>query len=95
MQPKQSKLLFFEKLFLTIQAVSLVRQESPLKKWFSLNPGRQFRIYPFEKMVAKYGTAEELIKAAGRTSKYYNQIGAYGAAGGAATLSTTEDCECE
>jgi hypothetical protein len=66
-----------------------------LKKWFSINPWRNFRIYRFEAMVEKYPTAEEIIKAAGRTSGYYNLIGAYVTASSATAAATTDDCECD
>jgi RHS repeat-associated protein len=66
-----------------------------LKKWFSINPWRNFRIYPFEKMIEKYPNAEEIIRAAGRTSAYYNLIGAYITLSSATALETTDDCECD
>ncbi|MBF0523956.1 MAG: RHS repeat-associated core domain-containing protein [Deltaproteobacteria bacterium] len=53
------------------------------------------RVYPFEQMVAKYGTAEAIIDAAGRTNLGWNAVGAAGAAGGAATLATTDECGCQ
>ena len=52
------------------------------------------RVYPFQRMVEKYGTAEAIIAAAGRTDSGLNVVGAGAAAGGAATLATTDDCEC-
>jgi RHS repeat-associated protein len=65
-----------------------------LKQAFRLNPWSQFRVYPFERMVEKYGTAEAIIEAAGRTNTGINMVGAAAAAGGAATLATTDDCGC-
>jgi hypothetical protein len=65
-----------------------------LKKAFRLNPFSKFRVYPFSKMVEKYGDAESIIDAAGRTNSGINAAGAAAAGGGAATLSTTDDCEC-
>jgi RHS repeat-associated protein len=66
-----------------------------LKQVFRLNPWSKFRIYSFENMVEKYGTAETIIAAAGRTNTGNNAVGAAAAAGGAATLTTTDDCECK
>lgn len=66
-----------------------------LKQAFRLNPWSTFRVYPFESMVAKYGTAEAIIAAAGRTNAGINAVGAAAAAGAAATLATTDDCECK
>jgi hypothetical protein len=65
-----------------------------LKQAFRLNPWSSFRVYPFERMVEKYGTAEAIIEAAGRTDTGLNMVGAAAASGGAATLATTDDCGC-
>jgi len=65
-----------------------------LKQAFRLNPWSQYRIYPLERMVEKYGTAEEIIRAAGRTDRYVNEVGAAVAAGGATTLGTSGKCGC-
>jgi hypothetical protein len=60
-----------------------------------LNPWSQYRIYPFERMVEKYGTAAAIIKAAGRTDRVANVVGAVAAAGGATTILTTGNCGCK
>ena len=65
-----------------------------LKRAFRLNPFSQFRVYPFSRMVEKYGDPKSIIDAAGRTNKGINKLGGATAAGGAATLLTTDDCEC-
>jgi RHS repeat-associated protein len=65
-----------------------------LKRVFRLNPWSMFRIYPFEKVVGKYETAEAIIEAAGRTNVPYNIIGTVVAAGGTTTLATADECEC-
>lgn len=66
-----------------------------LKQAFRLNPWSKFRVYPFETMVAKYGTAEAIIAASGRTNAGINALGGALAAGGATTLATTPDCGCQ
>lgn len=65
-----------------------------LKKAFRLNPWSTYRVYPFANMVEKYGSAEAIINAAGRTNAGANAVGAAAAAGGATTLSLTNDCGC-
>jgi hypothetical protein len=66
-----------------------------LKKAFRLNPWSQYRIYPLDRMVEKYGTAEAIIKAVGRTDRYANRVGAAAAAGGATTILATGNCGCK
>ncbi|MES2995807.1 MAG: RHS repeat-associated core domain-containing protein [Verrucomicrobiota bacterium] len=63
-----------------------------LKKVFSLNPFRKHRIYPFENLLEKYGSASEVIKAAGRTDTRLNALGAQAAAGGLSSASN-KDCD--
>lgn len=65
-----------------------------LKRTFRLGLFRDFRMYTFEQMVYKYRTAEGVIAKAGRTNLGLNLVGVHMAAGGAATLLTTDDCEC-
>lgn len=72
-------------------AVAASAFRNGLKKVLSLNPWREFRIYPFDQMVEKYGTAEAIIDAAGRTNLGWNALGAVR---GAATLATTDECGC-
>ena len=57
-----------------------------LKRIFRLNPWSKLRIYPFAKMVTKYGTPEAIIRAAGRTSLEWNLGGALAVAGGSTAL---------
>jgi hypothetical protein len=46
-------------------------------------------------MVEKYGSAEAIIAAAGRTNAGVNAVGAVATVGGSLTLSTSDDCECD
>jgi RHS repeat-associated protein len=66
-----------------------------LKRVFRLSPRSTFRVYPFDALVEKYGSAESIIEAAGRTDTSINIVGAIAATGGATTLSTSDDCECD
>jgi hypothetical protein len=65
-----------------------------LKQVFRLGLWSEARVYTFEQMVEKYGTAKAIIAAAGRTDPGINRVGAWAAAGGATTLATTDDCGC-
>jgi hypothetical protein len=66
-----------------------------LKQAFRLGLWSEARVYTFEQMVEKYGTAEAILAAAGRTDPVVNSVGAWAAAGGATTLATTDDCGCK
>jgi hypothetical protein len=46
-------------------------------------------------MVEKYGTAEAIIAAEGRTNTGINMVGGVVAAGGATTLATADECGCD
>ncbi|KPK90727.1 MAG: hypothetical protein AMJ94_08615 [Deltaproteobacteria bacterium SM23_61] len=74
-------------------AVSAFR--NGLKQVFRLGLWRDARIYTLERMVEKYGTAEEILAAAGRTDLEINAIGAWAASGGTITLATSDDCWCK
>ena len=65
-----------------------------LKQVFRLNPLSTFRVYPIEKMVEKYGTAQAIIEAAGRTNTGINLVVGIAAPGGATSLGTTGNCGC-
>ena len=75
------------------EAASAIRNS--LKKWFRVNPWSTYKVYPFEQMQATYGTANEIIAAAGRTDKIINIVGAEAATGGATTLATSRKCPCK
>jgi hypothetical protein len=75
-------------------AVAVSAFRNFLKQVFRLNPLITFRVYPFEKMVEKYGTAQTIIEAAGRTNTGINLVGGIAAAGGATSLGTTGNCGC-
>ncbi len=62
------------------------------KKGFSANPWRKYRIYSFEEVLGKYKTAEEIIKAAGRTNMYYNLLGFYTTASSITAITIDRDC---
>ncbi len=65
-----------------------------LKKTFRLNPFSKYRVYPFSKMVNKYGDAKSIIDAAGRTNSEINAIGVTIAGGATVVLTAADDCEC-
>jgi hypothetical protein len=65
-----------------------------LKQAFRLGLWNDVRIPPFGQLVEKYGTADAIIKAAGRTDTGINMVGAIAAAGGATTIATADDCGC-
>lgn len=56
---------------------------------------RNARIYTIDELAQRYRTAEEIIAAAGRTDTLTNVAVAGAAAGGAITLATNGDCECQ
>jgi RHS repeat-associated protein len=74
-------------------AAAAVAFRNGLKQAFRLGLGKNFRVYPFSKMVDKYGTPEKIIAAAGRTNKGFNAAGAEMAGGAAAALA--QKCECK
>ena len=53
-----------------------------LKKVFRLNPFSTYRIYPYEKMLSKYGSEAAVKVAAGRTNTTINIMGGVGFTGG-------------
>ena len=63
-----------------------------LKKVFRANPFSTYRVYPYEKLLNKYGTDEAVKKAAGRTNPALNRLGGFGAFGGYAN---DNRCECK
>ena len=73
-------------------AVSAVALRNTLKLVFRANLSTA-RIYTFERMVQRYGTAERIIAAAGRSSLRWNVRGAVAATGGATTLANGSNGE--
>ena len=53
-----------------------------LKRIFRLNPFSNYRVYPYEKLLQKYGSESAIKNAAGRTSGSINRLGATGFIGG-------------
>jgi len=63
-----------------------------LRYAFRLNPWSKFRVYPFERIAAKYGHDwGKIIDAAGRTNGPLNVLGGILAAGAGKELATS-DC---
>ena len=97
---KTASLLYRSKGATEAVARSAVNFRNGLKQAFRLNPWSKFRVYPFEKIAAKYGHDwGKIIDAAGRTNGPLNLLGAILAAGGIKGLtdgetneSTTSDC---
>jgi hypothetical protein len=66
-----------------------------VKQLFRLNPWSTFRVYPFEKMMAKYGgDFAKIIAAAGRTDGALNALGALGYLGGIFEIGTKNGSGC-
>jgi hypothetical protein len=73
-------------------ARAAVANRNLLKRIFRLNPFSKFRIYPFEKIFAKYGNnPAAVIAAAGRTNGSLNKLGAFLALSGSFVAGS--DCE--
>ncbi|MGA3008543.1 MAG: hypothetical protein ABSE59_11700 [Opitutaceae bacterium] len=74
-------------------AMAAVSVRNGLKIAFRAGLWRSTRIYSFEQMAAKYGAAEKIIAAAGRTSPYYNGLGSLAASGGLKGLNSGYGCQ--
>jgi RHS repeat-associated protein len=74
-------------------AAAAVATRNSLKVWFRAYLWRGGQV-TMGQAVGRYGTAEEIIAAAGRTNRNVNAAGGIIAGGSATTLATAESCDC-
>jgi len=57
----------------------------------SMLKSRRYRVYPYEKLLQKYGSDAAVKSAAGRTNGSLNRLGALGFLGG---MTQSSECGC-